>query len=140
MREIQDGINVPIVKLTNLPFDQVIGHNNGERKYFTVENNDIIYGRFKNELRMKGCGYPYLGPCVDFGLGDLCIEEDGDIFKFYVIDRGDKFGYKEFNDVRDAIQELISKYREYDLVDDLDKMEEIFYTTLGLEKKDNKTK
>ena len=75
-----------------------------ERKYFTDENNDIIYNRLKNELTIQYL--PYLGPSINFGLGDICLEEDDNIFKFYVIDRASKFEYEEFNKVEDAIKKL----------------------------------
>ena len=78
---------------------------------------------------------PYLGPCVDFGLGDICLEESNGTFKFYIIDRGSKFECEEFDNIEDAISKLVSFYREYEIVDDPDKMEEILYQTLGLTKK-----
>ncbi|HIR58566.1 MAG TPA: hypothetical protein IAB38_00800 [Candidatus Onthousia excrementipullorum] len=95
-----------------------------ERKYFTDENNDIIYNRLKNELTIQYL--PYLGPSINFGLGDICLEEDDNIFKFYVIDRASKFEYEEFNKVDDAIKKLVSYYKENEIVDNPDKMEEIF--------------
>lgn len=122
---------VPIEKITNEPFDEIIGHSECERVVFTIENNDVIYRRIRAEVPMDYL--PYLGPCVDFGMGDVCIEEAPDCFKFYVVDRMTKNGYEEFQDVRDAIQRLISYYKGFI---DTDKLEEIFYQTLGLTKRD----
>lgn len=134
-REVKPNIGVHLEKITNEPFDDIIGHSEVERKYFTIENNDIIYKRFKNELSIRYL--PYLGPCIDFGLGDICLEEAKDNFKFYIIDRAAKFELEEFDRIEDAIQKLISYYREYEFVDDQDKMEEILYQTLGLHKQEN---
>lgn len=106
-----------------------------ERKYFTIKNNDIIYKRLKNELTIKYL--PNLGPCTNFGMGDICLEEADDIFKFYIIDRASKFEYEEFNKIEDAIQKLITYYKEGEIVDNPDKMEKIFYQTLGLKKQEN---
>ena len=136
-RKVRPDIKVHTEKITNEPFDDIIGHSDFERKYFTIENNDIIYKRFKNELSIVYL--PYLGPCVDFGLGDICLEEAKDNFKFYIIDRATKFELEEFVRIEDAIQKLISYYREYELVDDPDKMEEIIYQTLGISKQENAT-
>ena len=49
-----------------------------------------------------------------------------------------KFEYEEFNNIEDAIQKLISYYRENKLVDDANKMEKIFYQALGQKKKKKK--
>lgn len=35
------------IKLTDEPFDDVIGHIEYESKYFAMENNNIIYRRLK---------------------------------------------------------------------------------------------
>lgn len=136
-RKINPNAKVHLEKITNEPFDDIIGHSNFDRKYFTIENNDIIYKRFKIELSID-C-LPYLGPCVDFGLGDICLEESKDNFKFYIIDRATKFELEEFDRIEDAIQKLISYYREYELVDNPDKMEEIIYQTLSISKQENAT-
>ena len=136
-RKVRPDIKVNTEKITNESFDDIIGHSDFERKYFTIENNDIIYKRFKNELSIVYL--PCLGLCVDFGLGDICLEETKDNFKFYIIDRATKFELEEFVRIEDAIQKLISYYREYELVDDSDKMEEILYQTLGLRKQENAT-
>lgn len=130
------GINT--VKITNESFDDIIGHNNGERKYFTIENNDIIYKRLKSEVSISYL--PRLGPCVDFGMGDICIEENNNKFIFYVIDRECKEEYEEFDRVEDAIQKMISFYKRCDFVDNSNIMEDIFYQTLGLTKNKSKIK
>jgi len=136
-RKVRPDIEVHTEKITNELFDDIICHSDFERKYFTIENNDIIYKRFKNELSIDYL--PYLGPCVDFGVGDICLEEAKDNFKFYIIDRIAKSELEEFVRIEDAIQKLISYYREYELVDDPDKMEEIIYQTLGISKQENAT-
>lgn len=138
-RKVYDDLRgkIHLEKITNEPFDDIIGHSECERKYFTIENNDTIYKRLKSEVSIAHL--PYLGPCVDFGMGDICIEEAQNCFKFYVIDRATKIGYKEFDNIEDAIQELISYYKKYEIVNDPEKMEEIFYQSLGLSK-DNKGK
>ena len=33
--------------------DNIIGNNSSKRKYFTNENNDIIYNRLENELTIQ---------------------------------------------------------------------------------------
>lgn len=126
-----------IVKITNEPFDDIIGYSESKRKYFTTENNDIIYKRLKTELTIKYL--PYLGPCVTFGMGDICLEESHNVFKFYIIDRDNKLEYKEFTKIEDAIQKLVSYYKEYELVDNPNKMKEIFFEALGLKKEQNLT-
>ncbi len=129
--------NIHTEKITNEPFDDIIGHSDTERKYFTVANNDIIYKRLKSEIDISAL--PYLGPCVDFGLGDVCLEEsiiDGkENFKFYVIDRATKFNYREMDNVLDAIKMLVEYYDKYDMVSDYKKMEDIFLETLNLKNK-----
>lgn len=138
-RRIKENLKgiIHIEKITNEPFDDIIGHSECERKYFTIENNDIIYKRLRSELSIDYL--PYLGPCIDYGGGDICLEESNDNFKVYVIDRASKFQYEEFDKIEDAIQKLISYYKEEELVDNPDKMEEIFYQTLGLSKQENVT-
>ena len=133
-RKINEKIELPIEKITNEPFDQIIGHSVSERIYFTVENNDIIYKRLREELDIEYL--PYLGPCVDFGAGDICLEESHNTFKFYIIDRSTKFEYEEFENIKDGIKRLINYYKKYNLVNDPNKMEEIFYQALGLKKED----
>ena len=128
-------MNIYTEKITNEPFNDIIGHTDSIRKYFTLENNDIIYKRLRNEVSIEYL--PCLGPCIDFGMGDICLEENKDIFKFYIIDRLSKFEYKEFDNIEDASQTLISYYKENDMVDNKEKMEEIFYQTLGLNKKEH---
>ena len=136
-RKVRPNIAVQTEKITNEPFDDIIGHSDSERKYFTIENNDIIYKRIRTELSIVYL--PYLGACMDFGVGNICLEEAKDSFKFYIIDRIAKFEYEEFNNIEDAIQKLISYYRENELVDDANKMEEILYQALGLNNQKKET-
>lgn len=139
VRRINENLKekIHIEKITNEPFDDIIGHSTCERRYFTIENNDIIYKRLKSELSIAYL--PYLGPCVDYGGGDICLEESSDNFKVYIIDRACKFQYEEFIKIEDAIQKLISIFKEEELIDNPNKMEEIFYQTLGLSKQENVT-
>ena len=131
------GMKVFMGKIAKESDNNIIGNNNSKRKYFTNENNDIIYKRLKNELTIQYL--PYLGPSINFGLGDICLEETDDFFKFYVIDRASKFEYEEFNTIEDAISKLITYYKENEIVDSPDKMKEIFYQTLVLKKQENLT-
>ncbi len=124
-----------IKKMPDEPFNGIIVHSDSKRKYFTIKNNDIIYKRLKSELLITYL--PYLGSGKDFGMGDICLEESKDNFKFYIIDRAAKFEYEEFDKIEDALQKLISYYKENELVDNPNKMEEIFYQTLGLSKQGN---
>ncbi len=123
-----------IEKITNEPFDDIIGHSESIRKYFTIENNDLIYKRLKKETDIVKL--PYLGPCVDYGLGDICIEESSkdnkEIFKFYIIDKTCKFDYQEFAKIEDVIAKLISHYKEKHLISNPEKMQAIFTETLKL--------
>ena len=105
-----------------------------DKRYFTNKNNNIIYNRLEKELNINQL--PILGIKAMYGVGDICLEEDGDVFKFYILDRAAKFEYEEFYDIEDAIQKLIFYYRLYEIVDDSEKMKEIFYQSLNIEKKD----
>lgn len=138
MRKIRNNLKVNTEKNTNRPFDEMICHSQTERKYFTNEINDVIYERLEKETNIKTL--PYLGVSVDFGAGDICLEEDSDVFKYYEIDKKCKFEYEEFLNINDAIEKLLSTYKEYDLVDDISKMRDIFYETLNLRKEKAITK
>src|SRR5699024_7589965 len=105
-----------------------------ERKYFTNENNDIIYNRLTDELTIQYL--LYLGQSINFEFGDIFLEEDDNMFKFYIIDKTSKFEYEEFNKIEDAIKKLTTYYKENKIVDSHDKMEEISYQTLGLKRKE----
>jgi len=136
MRKIDDKINIQTEKISNRPFDEIIGHSECKRTYFTLENNDIIYDRLKKEVDIQQL--PYLGPCVDYGAGDICIEEGQDVFKFYVIDRAYKFDLEEYSNVKDVVDKLVSFYKENKIVDNPTKMKQIFYETLNLKKEKQK--
>ena len=132
-RRLRKGLSyIHLEKITNEPFDDIIGHSETERFYFTIENNDIIYRRLKEEL---GLFYlPYLGPCVDYGNGDLCLEESYGTFKYYVSDRMLKYDFEEFEDIEASVNHLLTQcVGAYHLDDEsAEKMKEIFYQTLGL--------
>ena len=127
------------IKLTDELFDDVIGHIEYESKYFTIENNNIIYRRLKKETDLEYL--PYLGACIDYGEGDVCIEEgikDGvEIFKFYIIDRFNKFDYQEFSNLEDAINRLVEYYINNEMTKEPEKVKSIFIETLGLQKSKN---
>lgn len=133
-RKVKPGLGLNLVKVTNYQFDEIIGHNTCERKYFTLENNDIIYKRLKEETDLDYL--PYLGACVDFGLGDLVLEEDIDKFKVYFVERMSKYDYMEYGNLKDAVDDLINKCTRYkDNKDEIqEKMRNIFYETLNIEK------
>jgi len=109
--------------------------NKKKEQYFTNENKNIIYKRLKEEANI--IDLPFLGNKVEYGLGNICLEESDNVFKFYIIDRASKFEYEEFDNIKDAIERLVKSYEYYELVKDPDKMREIFYQTLGLEKEQN---
>ena len=132
MLKVIDSVKKYTVKLTNNEFDDVIGYNPNERKYFTIENNDVIYKRLRDETDIQY--YPRLGPRVEFGMGDIVLEEGIDRFLFYIIDRMYKSDRAEFFDVREAIEHLINYYVKYEVAD-ADALRNIFYETLGLERK-----
>ena len=99
------------------------------KRYFTEEKIREIY----EKLREIGIDeLPVLGTAIEFGLGFICLEEDDGIFKFYIIDRASKFEVQKFDNIEDAINKLALCYKNFELVDDADKMKEIFYQVLGL--------
>ena len=100
-----------------------------KRKYFTEETISEIY----RKLREIGIDeLPVLGTAIEFGLGFICLEEDDGIFKFYIIDRASKFEVQKFDNIEDAINKLVLCYKNFELVDDADKMKEVFYQVLDL--------
>ena len=62
------------IKVHTEQFDDVIGHCQVKRKYFTIANNNLIYKRLREETDINEL--PYLGVTVDFGLGNVCLEEN----------------------------------------------------------------
>lgn len=111
-----------------------LSHKECERKMFTIDNSDNIRNRLMKEMKLS-CP-PYLGPCVDFGTEDVCIEESEGKFKFYFIYRSCKFDYEEFSEVEPAVGKLISFYEKRRLIDNPDQMRRIFSEELGLEKEE----
>ena len=129
-RKVQEGLVLPLVRITDKDFDDIIGGYTCEVKYFTKENNNIIYEALTN----LGATYlPYLGPRVEFGLGDLVLEEGDNKYQVYFIDRASIFQLNEFDNIVDAIENLIDKYVSYDELD-RDMIAKIFYGTLKLER------
>lgn len=129
-RKVKPNLAVHTEQLTkNVEFDEVICHSETPRKYFTPENNDIIYTKMKE---MNVMYPPYLGPCVDFGLGDACLEEAGDKFKFYYVERMHKYKCADFDNIKDAIEHLVKIYTEKKYVHDPDAFRKIFYDTFNL--------
>ena len=141
MAKVRDEFENLVVKNTNEEIGDIIGHNTCERKIFTTENNDIIYKRLKEETRIQH--FPFLGPCVDFGMGDICLEEAFEegkpIYKVYCIDRATKFDYQEFELVEDAIIQLAEMYVGYE-IESSDEMTSIMFEVLNLTNKKIKQK
>lgn len=106
--------------------------NNNKRKYFNWDNNNTIYNRLMKETIISYI--PYLGQGLQFGAGDIVLEEDGDIYKFYIIDRDVKFCYEEFDNVVSAMEKLVTYYDEAELIDDPDKMMGIFCASLNIKR------
>ena len=107
-----------------------------KKKYFTREKTDIIYIRLNNELSLNYI--PTLGDGLDYGLGEVCLEEMDDKFAFYIVDKFIKHDYEEFSNIEDAIDKLINFYNQYDAGCNPDIMKSIFYETLELKKEDKK--
>lgn len=103
-----------------------------KRKYFTFENTEKINKRLLNEVDIEGL--PTLGIGVDFGLGEICLEETEDKYRFYFAAGRNKFHYREFDNIEDGINELTSYYKKWNMVDKPNKMEKIIYQELGLER------
>ena len=139
MAKVKDEFKDMVVKNTNEDIGDILGHNSCELKYFTIENNDLIYKRLKEETNI--IHLPILGPSVDFGLGDVCIEEcfenGKEIFKFYLIDRSEKYDCEEFDCIEAVINKLVDFYASWE-VDDPVSMRNIFYETLNLQKNNKK--
>ena len=130
--------NVSTVRITNLPFGEVIGKYNDNVKYFTVSNNDKIYRRLISEFNLKYL--PYLGANIFYGKGETCLEEDNNKFYYYVIDRQYRVYFKELDNIYDAIDYLVIQYTNYFREVDKSKMRDIFLEELNLEKGNRKTK
>ena len=130
-REIKQSIKVrKDGNFTRVAFDHVICHTDGKQQYFNAENNKIIYTKLQDDLGLQDL--PYLGTCVDFGLRSVCLEESDGKFKFYVNIASEKTNYKEFDNVKDAIDELVKYYTDYELVSCPCAFKKIFYNTLNL--------
>lgn len=108
-------------------------------KYFTPEKCAIIYKRFEEELDNCFGFLPCLGESLDYGCGNVCLEESYGTFLFYTVDRAAKFDVKKFNDVRIAIKELALFYYEICYIDNPLQMEQIICQTLGLNCKEELT-
>lgn len=134
MPKVREEFRDLVVKNTNQEIGDIMGHNICERKYFTIQNNDIIYSKLK---KIGILHMPFLGPCVDYGDGNFCLEEsfenNKEVFKVYNIDRQFKYNYEEFDNVEDAINKLVNFYVGYE-IDSSDEMIDIFYETLNLKK------
>ena len=103
--------------------------------YFTKENVNKIYEKLKEIIDLPDL--PTLGSSIGFGLGNVCLEETEQKYKFYIIDRHAKFEYEEFDNIEDAIQKLVAFYEENELTSNPLNMKEIFYQVLELHKKEN---
>ena len=116
--------------------DFVFCHGEGERKYFTIENNDKIYRRLMNELPMRK--YPYLGTKLDFGDFDVCLAENKHGFDFYVVtQKAHRCNVRHFDNIYNAINHLGTHLFIYEFdysKTKLDKFLDIMYEELGLER------
>ena len=106
-------------------------------KYFTYENRKRIEERLLHETDISGL--PTLGHGVDFGMGEICLEEtkddnDNDRFEFYVAINYDKSRHQVFDNIEDAITALVGFYRRNDMIDKPNKMEKIIYEEIGLKR------
>ncbi len=104
-------------------------------KYFTYENRKRIEESLLHETDIA-C-LPTLGHGVDFGIGEICLEEtkdnDGnDRFELYFAVNYDKYQHKIFDNIADAINALVEYYKKWDMVDKPNKMKKIIYQELGL--------
>ena len=106
-------------------------------KYFTYENRKRIEDRLLNETDISGL--PTLGHGVDFGMGEICLEEtkdadNNDKFEFYLAVNYDKYQHQIFDNIEDAISALVAFYKKTDMIDKPNKMEKIIYQELGLKR------
>ena len=104
-------------------------------KYFTYENRKRIEDRLLHETDIAGL--PTLGHGVDFGMGEICLEETkdengNDRFEFYLAVNYDKTHHQVFDNIEDAIRALVGFYKRTDMIDKPDKMEKIIYQEIGL--------
>ena len=102
-----------------------------KKKYFTKEIISEIYKKLR-EIGIDIDELPVLGTSIQYGPGCICLEEDNGIFNFYILDRASKFELEQFDNIEVAIDRLVLCYKDFGLVDDTDKMKEIFYQVLGL--------
>ena len=129
-RQVKTNFKIHTEPLTKtVKIGDVICHSETPRKYFTLENNDIIYTKMKE---LKITYPPYLGPCVDFGLGDVCLEETGDKFKFYLVERMHKYQCADFDNLKDAVDHLVEFYIKNKYVRDGEAFKKIFYELFKL--------
>ena len=104
-------------------------------KYFTYENRKRIEERLLNETDISGL--PTLGHGVDFGVGEVCLEEtkgndNEDKFEFYFAVNYDKYQHQVFDNIEDAISALVEYYQEWKMIDKPNKMKKIICEELGL--------
>ncbi len=108
------------------------------QQYFTKENVNKIYTRLREETDIFMQHYPVLGVDAIYGIGNLCLsekEKDGKrTYEFFIIDRATKFDYAEFDDIKNAINHLATFLEEIESKEDCEKMRNIIYETLKLEK------
>lgn len=106
-------------------------------KYFAYETRKRIEDRLLNETDISGL--PTLGHGIDFGMGEICLEEtkdndNNDKFEFYFAVNYDKYHHQVFDNIEDAISALVEYYKKWDMIDKPNKMEKIIYQELGLKK------
>lgn len=69
---------------------------------------------------------------IEYGCGNICIIEENNILKFYVIDRASIFDYKEFNNIKDLIDHLLVFYLINGIIDDDKELKELLYNYFNL--------
>ena len=98
--------------------------------YFTEDRINSINRRLREELNLKYL--PYLGVNVICGKGEMCLEEDDGLFKYYVIDRNNKVYLEVYDSVFNAVDSLVKHYCYCFKEVDESTMKSIFYEELGL--------
>ncbi len=98
--------------------------------YFTEDRVNTINKRLREELNLKYL--PYLGANVIYGKGEMCLEENNGVFKYYVIDRNNKVYLEIYDNVYDAVDSLVKHYSYCFKEVNESMMKSIIYEVLGL--------
>lgn len=109
-----------------------------ENKYLNEQNVSEIYARLKNETNITEL--PILGRNLEFGLGEICLYEQNNLYIFYIMNKNNKECIKIFEDIKSAINFLVNVYDYYKFIDEPTKMKDIFYEVLNIDKELTKTR